>query len=148
MISEIPFDFAFHQTYVYWGIQNIFFTLFLALLGLIAVNKWRAFTFLNVLKKTTVIVLVCLAGYVFKVDYKGYGIIYIILLYIMWDYGKIWMEYVGVIGYAYTKTAPLAFIPIHFYNGERGMKLKYTFYFIYPVHLLLFGVIRWYLLNA
>lgn len=147
LISEIPFDFALHQTVFYPDRQNVFFTLFLALMGLIAIRHWSAPTLGNNCKKVIAVTAVCAMGYVFKVDYKGYAVFYMILLYLFGNYGKIWMECIGVMGYAHEITAPLAFIPIHFYNGKRGMKLKYVFYIIYPGHLLLFGWIRWYLLN-
>lgn len=148
LISEIPFDFAFHQTYFHWGIQNVFFTLFLALIGLIALKQWKENTIWNIIRKTTVVIIVSILGYAMKVDYKGYAVLYMILLYIFGNYDKIWMEIIGVLGYAHEMTAPLAFIPIHFYNGQRGIKLKYMFYFIYPVHLILFGAIRWWLLHS
>jgi hypothetical protein len=50
------------------------------------------------------------------------------------------------VAFAYEITAPLAFIPIQLYNGTRGKQNKYLFYAIYPVHLLIFGLVRRYLL--
>ena len=38
--------------------------------------------------------------------------------------------------------AVLMFFLIVSYNGERGRKLKWFFYFVYPIHLLVFGVLR------
>ena len=50
---------------------------------------------------------------------------------------------IGAIGTIWKVTAPLAFLPVYFYNGERGkLKLKYVFYWFYPLHLLLLGLVR------
>jgi len=44
----------------------------------------------------------------------------------------------------YFLTAVCSLVLIYFYNGKRGMKMKYFFYIFYPAHLVtLFVVSVW-----
>ena len=47
----------------------------------------------------------------------------------------------GGLSFAWENPAPVAFIPIAFYNGKRGGGLKYLFYIFYPAHLLILYII-------
>ena len=84
-------------------------------------------------------------GEFFDVDYQWKGILFIIMFYYCRNMEKWRRNLIGICAFAYEITAPLAFIPIHFYNGERGRQIKYLFYAIYPIHLLVFGIIRFYI---
>lgn len=132
LLSEIPFDLAFSQKFFDWGHQNVFFTLFLGLCVLIAIDSFKT----NKLVMLFSIFLGMALAFIGKTDYDAFGVIFVVLLYQLRD--QKWRRALFCsIAISWEWTAPLAFIPIHFYNGKRGLSLKYIFYAFYPIHLLI-----------
>ena len=146
LISEIPFDMAIFGKVIYTGHQNVYFTLAIGLCALVVLDqlKYRYET-KYLLARIIVIGTFAYAGEFFDVDYHWKGILFIIMFYYCRNMEKWRRNLIGICAFAYEITAPLAFIPIHFYNGERGRQIKYLFYAIYPIHLLIFGIIRFYI---
>ncbi|MCM1569245.1 MAG: conjugal transfer protein TraX [Roseburia sp.] len=139
VISEIPFDLAFNGKVWYSGYQNVFFELFVGLLtimGICAVGERIRSRFLNVLACIGITAAAAMLAEGMALDYGAIGIVCIVLLYSSAS-NKRRQIIVGALSFCWELTAPLAFIPISFYNGKRGLSLKYFFYMIYPIHLLL-----------
>lgn len=139
LISEVPFDMAFSMGTMNWNYQNVFFTLFLGFLtiwGMDEISKRE----LQLWVQRGAQVLLFLAGAFLAelicCDYGAYGIIAISVLY-LFRFRKRDQLLAGCLSFFWEFTAMLAFIPIAFYNGKRGLKLKYVFYAFYPVHLLI-----------
>lgn len=136
LISEVPFDLAFHNSIWYTDGQNVFFTLFLGAAGIYLYQKMH--------NKTVGILLAAfvalLATYLY-VDYGTLGVLLIIGFYfarnnLTWN---LWV--LAGINFCFgwiQNYATFAIIPIAMYNGEKGNgKLgKYFFYGFYPIHLL------------
>lgn len=143
-ISEIPFDLLFNAKILETGYQNVFFTLFIGLLVLIGM-QWvqehmdrhpvPAF-----LLRAAVLVAGMAAAHFAKTDYAEIGVLCIAVIY-AFRQKKVWQIVAGCIVFAWEFTAVFAFIPIALYNGRRGWNLKYFFYLVYPVHLLLLYLI-------
>ncbi len=163
IISEIPFDLALSGKCFNWGYQNVFFTLFLGLLVMIAcdstdklinprINKFAEekaalkvglFQLLKIVMYIVAILLGIVASMHLQTDYGnpyGIGIICIMALY-LFRKKKVSQIVAGCVIFIWEITAPLAFIPIGFYNGKRGLKMKYFFYAFYPVHLFILYLI-------
>lgn len=145
ILSEIPFNMAIFGKVFYSRGQNVYFTLCIGLAALMILNKLRErqapqYMLLQVL----IVVLAAGAGQILDVDYHWKGVLFIVMFYYMRNMQEWIRNLVGICAFAYEGTAPLAFLPIHFYNGTRGRQIKYLFYAIYPIHLLLFGLIRLY----
>lgn len=150
IISEVPFDLAFHGEPFYWGYQNVFFTLFIGLMVMIA---YRAIEGSKINKFFKVILYILFlaagiaAGMLLKTDYGttyGIGVICIMALYIFRK-KKVHQIIAGCVTFIWEVTALLAFIPIGFYNGKRGLNMKYFFYAFYPVHLFILYLITKYM---
>lgn len=144
LISEIPFDLAFHREWFYWEGQNVFFTLWIAVLVLAALKylekrediaqagRW-------LLQAGAILAGVALACFL-HTDYEGFGVAAIVLLY-LFRKDRRRQAIVGACAFLWEVTAALAFFPIYYYNGKRGLQLKYVFYIFYPAHLLLLGLV-------
>lgn len=138
-VSELPFDLLFNGKILEFGYQNVFFTLFCGLAVMMGL-RWleesmggRMFTPLLYLG---VIAAGMAAAQYAKTDYAAVGVLCITVAY-LFRKKKIWQIVSGCIVFSWELTAPLAYIPIAFYNGKRGWNLKYFFYLVYPVHLFL-----------
>lgn len=139
-LSEIPFDLAFYNQFVYWGHQNIFFTLAIGMLGLSLFEKFEKEQN-TVLQMITVIVAALLAEFL-RVDYGLYGILFIFGLGMLRNQKLLQTLFGVLMGLVQGIGASLAFLPLWFYNGERGRQNKWVFYIFYPAHLLIIYFIR------
>ena len=128
VISEIPFDMAIFGKVVYPQGQNVFFTLCIGLCALIVLDRFQERHEIRyVLFKLIFIVSAAYMGEILDVDYHWKGVLYIIMFYYIRNMQE-WVRNLAVIfAYAEEVTAPLAVIPIHFYNGKRGRQMKYLF---------------------
>ena len=146
VISEIPFNMAVFGKVIYPNGQNVYFTLTIGLCALVILDRFQYhYKINNILLQMIVIGSSALLGELLEVDYHWKGVLFIIMFYYIRNMQKPIQMIVGICAFAYEVTAPLALIPIHLYNGLRGKQRKYLFYVIYPVHLLIFGLIRLYL---
>ena len=76
-------------------------------------------------------------------DYDASGVIIICALYLTRTNRK-WQCLAGALLFMFELTAPLAFVLVWFYNGQRGTcspLQKKAFYWFYPVHLALLACI-------
>lgn len=139
LISEIPFDLAIRGRFFDPAYQNIFFTLLIGLLAMMLCDYFGQ-------KKKHAAQLYSLLGalllaHFFHTDYSYRGVLLIELFY-LFRYNRVNQVIAGAVAFCWEITAPFAFIPIWFYNGERGKSGKWFFYWFYPVHLLILWGIK------
>ena len=143
LLSEVPFDLAFFHSPFHPGDQNVYWTLALGVLAMAGLRhfetpdgtpRWKGF--------------LCAGGCVLlafaaNTDYNGIGVLILCALYLTRNDRK-QQCIVGAALFAFEYTAPLAFVFIWFYNGQRGScskALQKAFYWFYPVHLALLAAV-------
>ena len=143
LLSEVPFDLAFFRTPFDPADQNVYWTLalgVLAMAGLRHFEKPDGTTGWQGILCAGGCVLLALAAHT---DYNGIGVLIICALYLTRADRKR-QCLVGALLFAFEYTAPLAFVFIWFYNGQRGKcskAMQKAFYWFYPVHLALLALI-------
>ena len=147
-VSEIPFDLMFAGKAFYPSYQNTIWTLLLGLLTM-SVLQWIDTRFevrenkqYQPLLKAAAVAAFAICAWLLKTDYSWFGILLIALLYLFRNDRKQQCLYGGLWSLCYG-WAILAFIPLYYYNGQRGRFPKYFFYIFYPAHILiLYGISR------
>ena len=143
LISEVPFDLAFFRTPFAPQHQNVYWTL---ALGVLAMAGLKRFEKENGLPGWQGLVWAggCAAlALATSTDYHAIGVLIICTLYLTRADRKR-QCLAGAVLFLFELTAPLAFVLVWFYNGQRGVcspLLKKAFYWFYPVHLLVLAMI-------
>lgn len=147
IISQIPFM-LFRTLVGEWKMLNIMFTLLFGLLAITAYDK---------IKKEyisfPICLLIILLGNILNVDYGWFGITVILILYIFRRnkalkfiaYSLLVAFFFYVTGIRFVNSQVLKLfgayilpiVPILLYNNEQGKKIKYFFYWFYPIHMLI-----------
>lgn len=136
VVSEIPYDYA--MTGHIWDIstQSVAVSLLVSLIMLY---------FIRFVKNGFLKFIVVAAAVVWITLIRGeYGLCIVLLCAILYIFSEKngLKAILGMIVSLLYFPGPLAFYGIYFYNGDRKYKCsKYVFYAIYPIQLLVFGLI-------
>ncbi len=147
LISQVPFM-LFRTLVGEYMMLNVMFTMILGLFAIMAFERIK-----NKLFSIPVSLVVIFLGYVLKVDYSWFGVATILVLYIFRDnefkkmisfiiltliyyYSRVQINLLQpeILGYYFATISSLIFICS--YNGKLGRKMKYFFYWFYPIHMI------------
>ena len=149
LISQWPYVWLQQSVFPDFAGLNIFFTLFTGLVGLAAWKKWRV-------ASLPLVGVLAAGAQLLKMDYGWVGVMTIWLFGVF--YNRLLVAFGGMalsfgsttLGYLLglnpqidIQIAGVAAIPfIRLYNGKPGYRgLKHWFYWFYPVHLLILGIV-------
>lgn len=161
LISEIPYD-MLHGMFFSLQEQNVMFTLFFGFLTIWSMDfiamfkvrypdkllKYIGAGRLNMILELIVMMIGMGTAYFMRTSYSYAGVMLIICFYALHksSLGRLFSNMVfnmGMFGFTIQWWGTLSAIPIAFYNGKPGSKRgKYFFYWFYPIHLLVFAVIK------
>ena len=143
VVSEIPFDMAFFRVPFHWGHQNVYWTLALGVIAMAAMRHFQAAEGRLTWKGGLAALGCALAAELAATDYGAIGVALIVALYLTRN-SRTQQCVIGAVMMLFERTAPLAFVLTWFYNGQRGYCPKWAkqaFYWFYPVHLVVLGIV-------
>ena len=147
LISEVPFDMFVSRTFFEPNWNNMMFTLALCLGVIWLIDSLRAklkSTLLWFITSLPILGISCFIAAQLSLDYDYHAILVAYIFYIFrkkpiigagLGYISIIKELWYILGFGLTLT----------YNGDRGRQYKWLNYAFYPVHLLILGILRFYL---
>lgn len=149
IISEVPFDMFSTASFFNMNWNNVMFTLALVLITIWSIDALKGKMqklpkVLWYLASLLIIVVMCSAAMYLGLDYEHHAILIGYFFYLFRDIRILTIPF----GYASMYTQPWSLLGFGLtltYNGRRGRQNKWVNYWFYPVHLLILGMLRFYL---
>ena len=143
VVTEIPYDLAMNGKVLELGSQNPTLGLVLCFVLLLLFRRFQG--------RKLICVVMALAGFVWalmlKIDH-GIPMMLMICVIHLFRNKKMYMGFSGMAAAAlctgismFYLVAPMGFLAIHFYNGEKGSSGKLVNYLFYPVSLLAMALV-------
>ena len=143
LLTEIPYDLAMNGKVLEFGTQNPVIGLVLCFALLLLFRRFAG--------KKLICVMMALAGFVWALMLKvDHGIPMLLMICVMQLFRnkKMYMGFSGMAAAAlctgispFYLVAPMGFLAIHFYNGEKGNSSRLVNYLFYPVALLAIALV-------
>ena len=152
LLSEIPFDLAVNLStnsilkghVLEFTSQNVFFTLAIGMIVLTVLEGLRVLQIDTILKTILIVGVTALGAalaYALHTDYGAIGVLAICTAYGFRNQKKELRMAAPCVVLSVLNMSELCTLVdagiVHFYNGKRGLKLKWVFYIFYPLHLLI-----------
>ena len=141
LISEFPFDYALHHGQGFFEKQNVYWTLLIGLLVVWCINDlFRGQTAIQLI----IMINGLLLAKVMRTDYQYHGVFLIEMLYIT-RFSPLIRSLCGGTYLDWYEGFPtsLSMVMTFFYNNRKGRPMKKLFYFFYPAHLMILGIITY-----
>jgi hypothetical protein len=145
LVSEIPFDLAYHGKWLTWDSQNPALALAVAMIMLYLFRSYAGKGVKTVLVNTIAVVVAATWVDLLRIE-EGLPLILITTTFWLSRNKKVAQVFAGAVVTCLCSTltelnldyfiAPIAVIMIHFYNGEQGECNKLVNYAAYPVVML------------
>jgi len=160
-ISEIPYDIVMGNTINFAADTNIFYTLFLGGVAIWLYERLKTRYGWQTLAVLAAILPTVMVAESLTVDFGGFGVLLLFAMYaiipkiprlivmsvlVLPQFMMLIMAYtLGMkIRWEYLLLIPFALVTVPLvalYDGERGKKIKWLFYVVYPAHLAVLAVI-------
>lgn len=149
ILSEFPYDFAMNGVFWDFSSQNSLFTLCICLVMLYGLRTFdRGQGMMHRIVQMAIILAAILWSSLLRCSFGFCTILLVAIYYMLREHSGIRLLLGSMISIMYV-TGPLSVYALYSYDGRRGWdKNKYVFYFFYPLHLLVFGIIAYLLARA
>lgn len=148
VLSEIPYDLAMNGKLLDLSVQNPAFGLVLSLVVLYFYGTYAGKGMKNIFIK--LLVTVCAMGWasMLRIEYAACMVLVVAVLKLYWDKPMLrniagaTMTVICSVNSLFFMAAPMGFLAVHFYNGEKpDEENRYVNYLAYPVSLLAVALI-------